>query len=329
MATERVEIDVIRDAVRAACRAPSLHNIQPWRWVVETDELQLFLDPSRVLPSDRAGREAVIGCGAALDHLRAATASAGLHANVDRFPNPNDPNHLASIRFDRMGYVTDGHRCRADVIWVRRSDRLPFAPPPNWESFEPILRNRLAHYGVLFDVLPDRVRPRLAQASQFTESLRLYDSLYHAELHRWTVPFEASTGVPYSSLASATEAGRVDVGRRFPTPTLDHPDRRAEIGQDQATIVVLSTESDSRADALATGECLSALLLECTMAALATCPLTHLTEVQVAREIVETLVGRNAVPQILVRVGHAPATEEPAPRTRRRPLDDVLSIHGR
>lgn len=327
MATERVETEVIRDAVRAACRAPSLHNIQPWRWVIETDELQLFLDPGRVLPSDRAGREAVIGCGAALDHLRAAMAAAGLHANVDRFPNPSDPDHLASIRFDRIGYVTDGHRCRAGVIWVRRSDRLPFAPPPDWESFETLLRNRLAPYRVLVDVLPDRARPRLAQASQLAESLRLYDSAYHAELHQWTVPFEASAGIPYSSLASATEAGGVDIERKFPAP--GYPERLTEINQDQATVVVLSTEADSRADALATGECLSALLLECTMAGLATCPLTHLTEVQVAREIVETLVGRNAVPQILVRIGHAPATEEPVPRTRRRPLDDVLSVHGR
>ncbi|MGB3335409.1 MAG: NAD(P)H nitroreductase [Mycobacterium sp.] len=327
MPTVRVDTETIKDAVRAACRAPSLHNIQPWLWVVETDELQLFLDDSRVLPSDHAGREAVIGCGAALDHLRVAMAAAGLHASVDRFPNPNNPNHLASIQFDRMSYVTDGHRCRADAIWVRRSDRLPLAAAPNWEAFEPLLRARIDEYAVHLDVLPDRARPRLAYASQFAESLRLYDALYHAELHRWTTPFEASTGIPYGSLPSASEGNRVDVGRAFPAP--HHPDRRAQIPQDQSTIVVLSTTSDSRADALITGEALSVLLLECTIAGLATCPLTHLTELQVTRDIVETVLGRNTVPQILIRIGEAPATAEPLSRTRRRPLTDVLSIHGR
>ncbi|BBZ23328.1 Acg family FMN-binding oxidoreductase [Mycolicibacter hiberniae] len=326
MLTVRVETEAVKDAVRAACRAPSLHNIQPWQWVLEADRLQLFLDESRVLPSDHAGREATIGCGAALDHLRVAMAATGLHANVDRFPNPNNPNHLASIQFDKMSYVTEGHRCRAAAIWVRRSDRLPLAPPPNWVAFEPLLRSRLDEYAVDLDVLPEKSRPRLAYASQFAESLRLYDASYHAELHRWTTPFQTSTGVSYSSLPSDAEGGRVDVGRAF--PGVHHGDRRTQIQRDQATIVVLSTRSDARADALLVGEALSAVLLECTMSGLATCPLTHLTEVQVTRDIVETLVGRNAFPQILVRIGQAPGTEEPLPRTRRRPLSDVLSIHG-
>lgn len=327
MPTVRVDTGTIKDVIRAACRAPSLHNIQPWLWVVETDELKLFLDHSRVLPTDHAGREAVIGCGAALDHLRVAMAAAGLHANVDRFPDPNNPDHLASIQFDKMSYVTDGHRRLAGAIWVRRSDRLPLASAPNWEAFEPLLRARINDYAVHLDVLPDRSRPRLAYASQFAESLRLYDALYHAELHRWTTPFEASTGIPYGSLPSASEGNRVDVGRTFPAP--HHPDRRVQILQDQSTIVVLSTTSDSRADALITGEALSALLLECTIAGLATCPLTHITELEVTRDIVKAVVGHRTVPQVLVRIGRAPATEEPLSRTRRRPLADVLSIHGR
>lgn len=326
MSASFVAAKTIQDAVWAACRAPSIHNIQPWRWVLETDELQLYLDPSRVLPSDSAGREAVIGCGAALDHLRVAMSAAGLDSSVDRFPNPNDLDHLASVRFSPMSYITDGHRRRAEAIWARRSDRLPLNPPPNWESFEPVLRSRIDHYDAHLDVLPDSTRSRLAEAARFTESLRLYDSAYHAELHRWTVPFESSAGIPSSALASAAEGERVDVGRRFPTP--HHTERRTQIRADLSTIAVLSTRADTRADALAAGEALSSVLLECTMTGLATCPLTHLTEVQVARDIVETLVGGNTVPQILIRIGQAPANEDPPPPTRRRPLDDVLVIRG-
>lgn len=328
MSASIVATETVKDAVWAACRAPSLHNIQPWRWVVDGDELELFLDKSRVLSSDRAGREAVIGCGAALDHLGVALASMGISTEVDRFPNPNDRDHLASIRFARMGYVTDGHRARAAAIWARHSDRLPFAAPPNWEAFEPILRDHVDGYGVRLDVLPDEARPQLAQASRFAESLRLYDSTYHAELSRWTVPFDQSSGIPYSALASADEGSRVDIGRAFPAAG-NHEERRSQIHEDRSTVLVLSSDGDTRADALAAGETLSAVLLECTMADLSTCPLTHLTEVRVAREIVETMVGGDAVPQILVRIGHAPATEESPQRTLRRPLADVLEIPGR
>ena len=35
---------VIRDAVKLACRAPSLHNSQPWRWVADGVDTHLFAD---------------------------------------------------------------------------------------------------------------------------------------------------------------------------------------------------------------------------------------------------------------------------------------------
>ena len=54
-----VDAQVIKDAVRLACRAPSLHNSQPWRWIAVDGGPQLFVDRGRVLPStDRSAREA-------------------------------------------------------------------------------------------------------------------------------------------------------------------------------------------------------------------------------------------------------------------------------
>ena len=86
-----VDVKVIKDAVRLACRAPSLHNSQPWRLDVDGQGVHLFLDTSRIMPStDRSAREAIISCGALLDHLRVAMAAAGWKAHVDRFPNPNN-----------------------------------------------------------------------------------------------------------------------------------------------------------------------------------------------------------------------------------------------
>ncbi len=92
-----VDNDILRAAVQLACRAPSLHNSQPWQLVAEGTGLHLYVDPSRILyHADKSGREAFISCGAILDHLRVAMAAAGWTANVDRFPDPNNPEHLAS-----------------------------------------------------------------------------------------------------------------------------------------------------------------------------------------------------------------------------------------
>jgi hypothetical protein len=321
-----VDNDTLRAAVQLACRAPSLHNSQPWQWVAEGVGLHLYVDPSRILPStDKSGREAHIACGAVLDHLCVAMAAAGWTANVDRFPNPNNPDHLASLGFSPTSRVTDQHRHRANAIRHRRTDRLPFAVPTNWESFEPRLRDAVVAGTVHLDVLADELRPELARASRLTESLRQYDSSYHTELAWWTGHFENSDGIPRSSLLSTAERDRVDVGRDFPVSP--HDERLAGFGQDRSTVLVLSTDEDGRDDALRCGEALSAVLLECTLAGMATCTLSHLTELESSRHLIGTLTARAAMPQLLVRVGEARLLGELPPITPRRPLSDVLRFH--
>ncbi|ASL14582.1 Acg family FMN-binding oxidoreductase [Mycobacterium intracellulare] len=319
-----VETQVIENAVRLACRAPSLYNTQPWRWVADGPRLDLFLDVARVVHADRSMREAHIGCGGALEHLRVAVAAAGWSAEVDRFPDPDNPAHLARVTIAPTNAVTDEQRRRADAILRRRTDRLPFLAPVDWESLEAALRGRLGAGAVRLDVLPEEMRPRLAEAAAFTESLRLYDSSYHLELDWWTGPFEASEGIPYSSLISAAESKRVGVNRHFPfTRDLD---RRAGVTRDFSKILMLSTEDDSHANALACGEVLSSVLLECTMAGLATCPVSQLTELSVSRELLAALTGHTDLPQVLIRVGVAPALDAAPPPTPRRALADVLRL---
>ena len=322
-----VDTDILRNAVQLACRAPSLHNSQPWQWVAEDAALHLYVDRSRILYSaDKSGREAHISCGALLHHLQVAMAAAGWTANVERFPDPNNPDHLASFDFSPMGLVTQDQRRWADAILHRRTDRLSFAAPRNWESLKPVLHDAVGAERIHLDVIADELRPELAEASKLTESLRLYDSSYHIELHWWTGHFETSDGIPRSSLVSAAESDRVDVGRAFPVSA--HNERHAGIGHDQSTVLVLSTDEDTRDDALRCGEALSAVLLECTSAGLATCTLSHLTELQASRHLIGILSGRAAMPQLVIRVGEAPVLDEVPPMTPRRPLSEVLTFHG-
>jgi nitroreductase len=317
-----VSRDVVAEAVHRACRAPSVHNSQPWRFVDDADALQLFLDRDRLVDTDSSGRQALLSCGAVLDHLTVAMAATGWTSHVDYYPNPNDDAHLASIDFTPMSFVTDAHRCRADAILTRRTDRLPFEAPSSWEAVEVLLRRSVGNDLAQLDVLPDDARPRLAEASQLTESLRLYDSSYHAELAWWTGPFGASDGIPQSSLISAAESDRVDIGRTF--PVTHHRERRSQVAEDAATVVVLSALDDTRRDILACGQALSVTLLEATMAGLATCPLTHMPELEASCDILRQLTGR-ALPQVVIRIGAAPAADTVPPPTPRRPLDEVLT----
>jgi len=316
-------MEILRDAVELACRAPSVHNSQPWRWVADSTGLNLFIDSDRLVATDRSGREALISCGAVLDHLRVALAGSGWITHIDRYPNPNDHSHLAAIDFSPMSFVTDAHRRRANAILLRRTDRLPFGPPPDWDGLETLLRSAIDDTVALLDVVSDDARPQLAEASQLTESLRLYDSDYHAELDWWAGKFAISDGIPQSALVTAAEGDRVDIGRTFPVAA--HHERRLRIPEDRSRVLVISAHDDTRRDILGCGETLSQILLEATMAGMATCTLTHMTEVKASREIISAVVDRD-FPQILIRVGTAPSIDDVAPPTPRRRLDDVLEF---
>ncbi len=318
-----VDPDVLKKAVLLACRAPSVHNSQPWRWVADKDVVHLLLDRHRALPAtDPSSREAIMSCGAVLDHFCAAMTAAQWQSRIDRCPNPNDPDHLASVEFSPLDCVTEAQRSRARAILHRRTDRLPFESPTCWELFEPVLRSTIDEDTVTLHVLSDDLRPELIEASQLSEALRRDDSSYDAELHWWTSPFALAEGVPPSALASDAERLRVGVGRDFPVAS--RQDRRAGIDADCSKILVLSTSEDSRLDVLRCGEALSTVLLECTMYGMATCTLTHLIESSESRDIVRDLIGYLGEPQVLVRVGITPPLDGVAAPTPRRPLDHVL-----
>lgn len=319
-------VGVIRNALKLACRAPSIHNSQPWRWVLDGDALRLFVDRSRwVVIADSSGREAILSCGATLDHLRVAMAASGWRAKIDRFPDPDNHDHVATVRFRPLNFVSEFHYRRAEAILERRTDRLPLRPPKFWACFVPDLRSTVEGSGtVVLDVLPDEVRPQLASASLSTAIVRRDDPSYQAELGWWTTPFALSTGIPPSAVPSSSESIRVDVGRDF--PAAHQGDQRSALGLDWSTILVLSTGEDTRADVLRCGEVLSTVLLDCTVAGMATCTLTHLIELPESRDIVRCLVGEGREPQVLIRVGTAPSMEDLPAATPRLPLDEVLDI---
>ena len=325
MTATQVRSEQIIEALRLACRAPSLHNSQPWRWVLTDDSVELFADPERfVRGADSTGREALISCGAVLHHFRTAMAAAGWDTAVTRFPTADDPLHLASVQFTAARSVTDEQHARADAILLRHTDRLPFVAPPDPEALMHTLSAVAENHAVRLDVLSEDVHEFLAEASHLSEALRRYDAEYHTELTWWTADFVSDDGIPRTSLVTAAESDRVQIGRNF--PVVARTERRAEILDDRAAVLVLSTVDESRESILRCGEALSALLLNATEAGLSSCTLTHITEMAQGREVVATLVGTGALPHVIVRLGQAPALAETPPPTPRRPIEHVLRI---
>ena len=261
-----------------ACRAPSLHNSQPWCRVAEGATLHLWADPRRLMPaSDHTGRELMLSCGAVLDHLRVAIAAAGWESITERFPNQDEPDHLAILQFRPMETVTKAHQLRADAIRRRRTDRLPLGAPAHGR-LQSSYAARWSHmtccwtWWPTMSVLSWPRRPSLPRGCAVTT--RPICPNCDGGLRRWS---RMPPMCRKSLWCPPQETPRVDVARAF--PPAGGGQRRATIDHDRSKILVLSTpHDDAPLDVLRCGEALSAVLLECTMAGMATCTLTHMTE---------------------------------------------------
>jgi hypothetical protein len=91
MSTAQEETKALfRKAVERASRAPSIHNTQPWHFVVRPDILEMYDESDRQLRAlDPTGRQMVISCGCALFNARVGLAADRV-VQVDRLPEPRE-----------------------------------------------------------------------------------------------------------------------------------------------------------------------------------------------------------------------------------------------
>ncbi|WP_280484188.1 Acg family FMN-binding oxidoreductase [Nocardia farcinica] len=310
----------VATALALAGRAPSVHNVQPWRWRIDRHSVHLYLDPARTLPrTDPDRRDVVISCGAALHHLTVAFTAMGWASVVTRLPDPADENHLATIRL--VPHRATGHDiAMSAAIPQRRTDRRRYAPLPLPPGYPGLLAERAAALGAMVRVVDQPARRRLVAAARAAADRHALDPEYDFELALWSGRHSSDDGVPARN-TPAPRAGDELPARRFAAPRLLDP----ATDLDHADLLVLATACDDRRARLRAGEALSAVLLTATNIGLATCPLTEPLEVGEQRDLIRRgVLNGTAHPQAVLRVGWAPADAEPLPRTPRRPVTDVV-----
>jgi len=322
--------NTLRAAVALACRAPSVHNSQPWRWELGEHSLHLYADRERNLPAvDPLGADLVISCGAALHHLRVGLAALGWRATVHRLPNPGQPDHLAAVEFGPCE-PTASHVALASAIPRRRSDRRAFS---SWTVPQELIGQLVSSAraeGVEAQEVLGRARDELLMAITTAAASQEADPEYRAEIREWSGVYSgASAGVPAANIpAGSRQYGNLHL-REFAPGELRQTGG-APLSDDAGSLLVLSTSSDDELSRLRAGEATSALLLEATSAGLASCPLSQPLEVVETKELVrDRVLGGSTCPQLVIRVGWAGFNADPLPATPRRPVVDVLTRQER
>jgi nitroreductase len=326
MPTTRPDHHTLHSAIELANRAPSVHNTQPWRWLIGEESVHLLADRTRQLPAtEPQGRDLLLSCGAALHHLAVALATLGWHATVHRIPNDNDPDHLAAIEF-RPHVPSETDVALAGAITSRRTDRRRFT---SWEvpaDHLDLMARRAARTGALLvPVAAPEHRWLLTRAIATAARRQAEDPQYQAELHAWSGRGRTSSeGVLSASTPTFHHRHDDTTMRPFPAGTLsDAPTGRGE--RDDGELLVVATLQDDPASILRAGEATSIALLTATDLGMATCPLSQPLEVDDTRVAIRDQVLDNAVhPHLILRTGWAPTSAPPLPPSPFRRTEDTV-----
>ncbi len=315
----------LRRAAIRATRAPSVHNTQPWRFIVRDGGLDVIADWSRRLTVlDPRGRQLLMSCGCAVLNARVAVAAAGYGVTVERFGDPARPGLVARI-VPVASFGAHEVLARLDpAIDTRQTNRRRFIDEPvPTELIDRLRAAARAEGSELFHVARDEHRIALARLGQLADQLENADPGYRAEMRRWTSDDPRRLdGVPAFAVPRVTGRVRDEIPLRdFDTRAMgwlpDDPHSSS-----RQCLLVLGTNADNPAAWEQCGEALERVLLEVSHQGLTSSPLTQVIEVPRTHGALRDELGLQMHPHIVIRVGWAPLTTP----TRRRRLIDVLAV---
>jgi nitroreductase len=312
----------LMQAADAARFAPSIHNTQPWRWVVRADRLELYPVAERQLRAqDPDARMLLLSCGAALHHAQVALDAEGWTYRVQR---------PASTP---LAVLTPGARQAAEpqaarhlqMMQVRRTDRRTVRDEPvPGQTLEELVKAAEQAGARLHLLSRDQVL-ELAVAVERAQTAASGDDRALAEMAGWVGGERPDgTGIPASALPAEMPLTTVAERDFQTTGTVE-----AGGGHDRsATYAVLYGTGDAEADWLRAGESLSALWLSATEHAVSLLPFSGPIEVPFTREALRRMLGGTGVPYLAIRLGLQDPAHTAPPHTPRLSAEQVIEFEN-
>lgn len=322
----RTERETWESLLEYAVTAPSGHNTQPWRFRIVDDGLHLYADRRRALPVvDPQDRELVMSCGAALGQLEVAMRHFGHAGAITTFPDPSDPDLLAAAALGEEHTPRPSDHRLFEAIDRRHTHRADFEERAVDGTLLASLVRDAQRAGVSLHVIADDVTKAAVAALVGEGDVDQFDSVpFRRELASWLRPnrtrrHDGMPGYAFgvadlpSVLGPAVVASFNTGGRQAL--------KDEQLARTSPVLAVLATEADTPSDWLAAGRALARLLLRAAAHGVAASFLNQPVEVPALRHRLRDLVGSEANPQLLMRLGHA-APDHPTPR---RSVAEVLA----
>jgi nitroreductase len=329
MTTTLVDVMATHALRRAAARAalaPSVHNTQPWRFVIRDGALEVHADAARRLAVlDPTGRQMLVSCGCAVFNARATLDNLGYAAAVELMPD--GPESTLVARLAVAGPAEPGPIGTLEpMIELRQTNRRRFDDGGIDDEFRDVLTlGAAAEGGQLTYLRHLDQRLAVARLTQHADREQNADPAYRAELRDWTTSdIERRDGVPSFAVPHAGAGSHDDVPIRDFDSAGDGALPTETDSSMCQSMAILATPEDNPYEWVRGGEALERVWLEVVRRGFTMSLFTQTVEVPWIRESLRGELQMAGYPYVVLRIGRAART----PETRRRPLADVLTEPG-
>ena len=320
----------LRQAVAAGLRAPSVHNTQPWRFLVDDDGITVAADDRRRLEIlDPSGRQLVISCGAAITNIDVALRAAGLQPSIELLPS-DQPAVLARITITAAHAPTAFERSLAESIPLRATERHALdGAAVSRDLLVGLARIARSAGGRLCVVDDVATHAAVDSLTTVADRVQAGSPSFRAELRRWVRSDDgAGDGIPFSSRGLGAAGGRL---LHPPVRDFDVDGRAARRAAEDAAgdvvdrpvLAVLWTDGDDPRSWLRAGMALERVLLAITSAGFAASFVNQPVDDPGTRRILADQLGIDGHAQTVLRIGRSRVAATPTPR---RPADEVVSF---
>lgn len=168
--------------------APSSHNIQPWKFKIDENENTIFLRPDTQYiggPSDRVGREAMLGVGTCIENILFALAAYSLQSNAVIIPREINGKNLAEVAIEMQNhnYGELVQPSALELIRNRRVYRGSYRRTPINSALWDQLVDVGSQQGISVSVHTDRLKKTaLALAQSSADNIVLQNQGFRQEL---------------------------------------------------------------------------------------------------------------------------------------------------
>lgn len=317
--------DQMKFILRYAVLAPSGPNTQPWKLSIDGNEVSLFADFTRALPSlDPTHRTLYLSHGCLLTNTLIAAEHFGFGYDLKYLPDGIHEERTALLKFNEKSAIRRFPDLFVEII-RRHTNRKPFENRPIEPERLQELKGCIDRDGFSLNIISDiQGKSNIADILARSQKIQLGNEEMRKELAKWIRPnnSDAKDGLPGYSFGYSDFESYLG---SFIFGTFDMSSSRARIEtanmKASPAAAILSTDRDDKMTWLKAGMLFETSFLMATKLDIRFDLFSQPIAIPELRQKMADMLNVK-YPQLIIRLGYA----EPSKHTPRRPIDEILIV---